>query len=278
MDTKFKYQLFPNLSTDELQKLEASILAHGILHPICRDTEGNILDGHHRMAICIKHNILCPEVTTEFANEQGKEEFVLTMNLARRHLSKDDQLKFWLRLRQLGMSIPMIAKTANASQSTVGRAIKDAADTAAANGETIQPATIVGKDGKTRSSTISEEAAAANKRRADAKARKEELDRLTASSPVVATSNGFAIHEAAGNSASMGNTQVRPGVNTTGDSQPKPTAVSVIHPPLGTPATLVASIIEHYTEEQVDDIISMLQRYRGTDIADTTEEGETNEV
>ena len=41
----------PALAPDEYEALKASIHRHGVLQPIIVDLEGNVLDGHHRLAI-----------------------------------------------------------------------------------------------------------------------------------------------------------------------------------------------------------------------------------
>ncbi len=46
------YQLLPPLSAEDYAALEASIIEHGVLVPVEYDEGGNILDGHHRVAIC----------------------------------------------------------------------------------------------------------------------------------------------------------------------------------------------------------------------------------
>ena len=57
MKTKTKLKtpykdLLPPLSTEEREALKADIKAHGVKVPIEIDEDGNILDGHHRHAIC----------------------------------------------------------------------------------------------------------------------------------------------------------------------------------------------------------------------------------
>ncbi len=38
----------PPLSKEEYEALKASIKFEGVINPIVKDEEGNILDGHHR--------------------------------------------------------------------------------------------------------------------------------------------------------------------------------------------------------------------------------------
>jgi len=62
-------RLIPPLSGEELEKLEQSLLNDGCLNPLII-WNNTIIDGHHRYAICIKHNISFnviekPELETE---------------------------------------------------------------------------------------------------------------------------------------------------------------------------------------------------------------------
>ena len=62
-------RLIPPLSSEELEKLEQSLVNEGCLNPLIV-WNNTIIDGHHRYAICIKHNISFnviqkPELETE---------------------------------------------------------------------------------------------------------------------------------------------------------------------------------------------------------------------
>jgi hypothetical protein len=46
-----KYQTQRDLTDDEMGQLRESIQANGVLTPLAFDEDGNILDGHHRLAI-----------------------------------------------------------------------------------------------------------------------------------------------------------------------------------------------------------------------------------
>ena len=52
-----KYQILPKLSTEEYESLRESIVNDGLAVPIEVDEKGDILDGHHRHAICLAENI-----------------------------------------------------------------------------------------------------------------------------------------------------------------------------------------------------------------------------
>jgi hypothetical protein len=47
--TAERWQLLPPLSDEEYRALKADIAARGVMVPIERDEEGNVVDGHHRL-------------------------------------------------------------------------------------------------------------------------------------------------------------------------------------------------------------------------------------
>ncbi|MEX4006918.1 ParB N-terminal domain-containing protein [Neoaquamicrobium sediminum] len=83
-----KYQLLPPLSADDYAALKSSIIACGVLVPVEYDEHGNILDGHHRVAICESLGLVnFPRVVRENLSEDDKRSHVRSLNLARRHLT-----------------------------------------------------------------------------------------------------------------------------------------------------------------------------------------------
>lgn len=99
-----KYQMLAPLRPEERKSLEADIKKRGVLVPVERDEEGEILDGHNRQEIASALGLDCPAVVRHFATEQEKREHVIKINLARRHL---DPLRwgqaFALLLRERGI-------------------------------------------------------------------------------------------------------------------------------------------------------------------------------
>ena len=86
------YQLLDPLHAEDLAALEADILERGVLVPIEFDEHGNVLDGHHRLAICEKHGITdYPRIVREGWTEEQKRTHSRRMNLARRQLSRDQK-------------------------------------------------------------------------------------------------------------------------------------------------------------------------------------------
>lgn len=84
------YQLLPPLSEAEYAALRDSIAEHGVRVPIEVDEHGTILDGHHRSAIAADLGIDCPQVVVSTLDtEQDKRTHALSLNLTRRHLSRE---------------------------------------------------------------------------------------------------------------------------------------------------------------------------------------------
>src|SRR3990167_1212086 len=81
-----QYQMFPRLRPDEFSALKSDIEKRGVQIPVEVDTDGNILDGHHRAEIAEELGIEYPEKVREFTTEAEKVEHVIKLNMARRHL------------------------------------------------------------------------------------------------------------------------------------------------------------------------------------------------
>ena len=83
-----KYQLLPSLSDVDFNGLVRSIADNGVLVPIEVDEDGNILDGHHRVAACEKLELAdWPKIVRIGLSEDEKRAHVRQINMARRHLS-----------------------------------------------------------------------------------------------------------------------------------------------------------------------------------------------
>lgn len=86
------YQLLPPLADDEYEHLKADIEERGVLVPIEFDEHGNILDGHHRYAACIELGITdYPKTIREGMTEAEKRSHARTLNMARRHMSREER-------------------------------------------------------------------------------------------------------------------------------------------------------------------------------------------
>ena len=93
-----KYQLLPPLTAEERAGLTADIKARGVLVPVEKDENGDILDGHNRAAIADELGIDYPVIVRHFGSEQEKREHVLKINLVRRHL---DPVRWGLAFQKL---------------------------------------------------------------------------------------------------------------------------------------------------------------------------------
>lgn len=86
------YQVMPNLSSDEYAELKADIAARGVMVPIEFDELGNVLDGHHRLAVCKELGIKeYPKVIRAGLDEAGKRLHARKLNMARRHLTQEQR-------------------------------------------------------------------------------------------------------------------------------------------------------------------------------------------
>lgn len=86
------FQLLPALHDEEVAELRASIREHGIRVPILLDTAGNVIDGHHRQAIAAELDIDPPvQVLAPDVSDDEKRQLALTLNLARRHLTRQQR-------------------------------------------------------------------------------------------------------------------------------------------------------------------------------------------
>lgn len=80
--------LFPMLADDELKELAEDIKARGLLQPIVLDAEGRVLDGRNRLAACELAGIEPTFATFDGDDPDG---YALSVNIARRHLTKGQQ-------------------------------------------------------------------------------------------------------------------------------------------------------------------------------------------
>jgi len=79
---------FPMMLDDELQALAEDIKANGLIHPIIRDKEGQLIDGRNRLKACKMAGV---EPRFEELNGQDPVAFIVSANLARRNMTKGQQ-------------------------------------------------------------------------------------------------------------------------------------------------------------------------------------------
>ena len=87
-----KYQLFPPLDGTAYRELKADIARRGIMVPIERDENGDILDGHHRVRVAEELAaegtvVAIPQILRLDMSESEKRAHVRALNLLRRHLT-----------------------------------------------------------------------------------------------------------------------------------------------------------------------------------------------
>jgi transcriptional regulator with XRE-family HTH domain len=139
-----RYQLMPPLSPEEYAALRADIAERGVLIPVEYDEEGNILDGFHRVQICQELGLDWPRVMRPGLTEGQKLEHAWRLNLARRHLSREQKQGIAVRLRQEGWTQERIAQALAISQGTISMWFNEFIN---AN-KLAEPNRIEGKDGK----------------------------------------------------------------------------------------------------------------------------------
>lgn len=123
----FPYQLLPPLAEEEFASLKSDIRAHGVLVPIELDSEGRILDGHHRLRCWTELRSEgvrlsdYPRIVRAGLTEDDKVAHVFALNLARRHLNPKQRAGVVGMLRVKGWSTRRIAEVAGVSEATVRR-------------------------------------------------------------------------------------------------------------------------------------------------------------
>ena len=99
IDPEFKARI-PPLAPEELEQLEANILAEG-----CRDQlvtwRGILIDGHNRFAICCKHGLTFQTVEREFEDRQAAELWIIRNQMGRRNLEAIDKVPLLERKREI---------------------------------------------------------------------------------------------------------------------------------------------------------------------------------
>lgn len=147
------YQLLPDLTPEEFQALKDDIRARGVLVAVEFDGDGALIDGHQRLRA---YNELIDEgedipqydqVIRHFNTEDEKKEYVLAINLKRRHLSSEQKATLYakLRLPPYSMTLQQIANVAQVGVGTVWRHLENVPDDVR---DTLDQLQTIGKDGK----------------------------------------------------------------------------------------------------------------------------------
>ena len=93
-------RLIPPLSGEELDKLEQSLVNEGCLNPLIV-WNNTIIDGHHRYAICIKHNISFNVIEKmELETELDVKLWMINNQFSRRNLPTETKLALAYRFKE----------------------------------------------------------------------------------------------------------------------------------------------------------------------------------
>lgn len=94
-DAAAKFQVMPPLSSDEYAELKADIAERGVQVAVEYDEFGTILDGHHRVEICLELGIAqWPRLIRHGLSESEKRQHARRLNIRRRHLTSAQRRDF----------------------------------------------------------------------------------------------------------------------------------------------------------------------------------------
>jgi N6-adenosine-specific RNA methylase IME4 len=92
--------IFPDMTPDEFNELKGDIAANGLRQPILV-FRNQVIDGRQRLRAC-KELALPPLYTTVNVTEKNVTEYIVSMNLKRRHLNESQRAMVATRLATLG--------------------------------------------------------------------------------------------------------------------------------------------------------------------------------
>lgn len=104
--------LLPPLTTEEREALRASIALEGVREPVMVDEEGNVLDGHHRLAI--EPN--APTRVVSGLSSAEKQAFVFQANITRRNLSPSQKTEVHKRMKAVAKALREEAPVKNTQE------------------------------------------------------------------------------------------------------------------------------------------------------------------
>ena len=89
------------MNTKEFESFEADIIKHGLQNPIVL-FEGKILDGRCRALVADKHGLEIQTINFEdLETSQSPLEYIMSVNLYRRHLSDDERNQLEAKMAEL---------------------------------------------------------------------------------------------------------------------------------------------------------------------------------
>ena len=134
------FQLFKDLPPAVESALRASIDRFGVLVPVAKDQDGNILDGHQRARIADELGVPYWHHVIEVANDDEAREIARTLNEDRRAMPKEERLPVVVALAEEGHSNVAIAGALGVTETTVRRDL--------AGSTYVEPERVRGLDGK----------------------------------------------------------------------------------------------------------------------------------
>jgi len=143
-----KYQVMPDLTPIEYEALKADIEERGVLVPVEVDECGAILDGHHRVKAWAElrgEGVNLPDyprMVRKGLTEEQKRNHARSLNVLRRHLSREQREEVMRAMRADGMTYQEIADKVGVSVYTAHSAARDV--------ELLENKKLIGADGKAR--------------------------------------------------------------------------------------------------------------------------------
>jgi DNA (cytosine-5)-methyltransferase 1 len=127
------FQVMPEFDPDEFERLKKGIKEHGIEYPIIVDTDGNIVDGHHRVKAWKELGRDPSDIPRRVVDEPDGEQYhrAYRVNLNRRDVNKREIVKDYLLEHQTRVNEDAqeeIALDIGVDQTTVSRAVQDLED------------------------------------------------------------------------------------------------------------------------------------------------------
>jgi hypothetical protein len=92
-----------------------------VIQPVIVDENGAVIDGYHRVKVCKELGIEYPTRVLEGLSEEEKENLSVSLNIKRRHLTKDQKKELALALREQNWTQERIGKVFEVDQRTIGR-------------------------------------------------------------------------------------------------------------------------------------------------------------
>ena len=160
-DTERGYQWLSPLGDAEYVALRESILTLGVMVPVVVDEHGSVIDGYHRVKVCLELGLDWPRTVLSGLSESEKWDRARDLNDARRHLTASERKALLVRLneRMGGLSLRVRSGKLGVSRETVRR--MDAQSGSGVLSDTPEPdAFRTGTDGKRYQATRPKQATA----------------------------------------------------------------------------------------------------------------------